>query len=80
VTYRHIGTGRGTRASSALAFAAVLALAASGSAGAKPRNPDPPAKPETRVAPPRTGVPQPLPLLNRDDRLPEGYQDLVRRR
>ena len=73
---RHsIGTRRAGRAAITLAYAALLVTAASGSAGAKPR-PEPPAKVEPRVAP---RVPQPLPLLNRDERLPEGYQDLVRR-
>lgn len=75
MTRHSIGTRRAGRAAIALASAALLVTAASGSAGAKPR-PEPPAKAEPRVAP---RVPQPLPLLNRDDRLPEGYQDLVRR-
>jgi len=78
VTRHPIGTGRGPRAAIAFALSALLAVGVSGSAGAKPRDPAPPVKAEPRVVP-RTGVPQPLPLLNRDDRLPEGYQDLVRR-
>ncbi|HYJ31600.1 MAG TPA: hypothetical protein VE326_00100 [Candidatus Binatia bacterium] len=76
MTRRVPGTGRARHA--AIALAALLVTAAFGSAGAKPRDPEPPAKPDARV-PSRTNAPQPLPILNRDDRLPEGYQDLVRR-
>lgn len=53
------------------------AASTSASAGAKPREPDPPAKAEKRADP--RAIPQPLPILNRDDRLPEGYQELVRK-
>lgn len=71
-----------TRPSSApvAAFvAAALALAAAAApATAKPRDPDPPDKVEKRMIP-RSAIPQPLPILNRDERLPEGYQDLVRK-
>jgi len=60
-----------------LAMALLVALVAP-PAIAKPHDPDPPAKVKPR-SDPRSGVPQPLPLLNRDDRLPEGYQELVRK-
>jgi TolA-binding protein len=63
-----------------LLFAVAIAAAAAStaaSAGAKPRDPDPPAKAEKRADP--RAYPQPLPILNRDERLPEGYQDLVRK-
>lgn len=59
----------------AVATAAALSSAPA-SAGAKPREPDPPAAAEKRGDP---RAAQPLPILNRDERLPEGYQDLVRK-
>jgi len=46
-------------------------------AGAKPRTPDPPVKIEKQPDPRPTQ--QPLPILTRDERLPDGYQDLVRK-
>jgi len=63
---------------SCVLFVVLLALGiAAASGNAKPRNAEPATKPEpTRQVP---KVEQPLPPLNRDDRLPEGYQDLVRR-
>ena len=61
---------------SLFAAAALAAAIAAAPALAKPRNPDPPATTEKRDPP---AYPQPLPILTRDERLPAGYQDMVRR-
>lgn len=70
------GVGRAAGAALLAAVALGMAVGSPTRAGAKPRNPEPPAKAEPRQQP---AVDKPLPLLNRDERLPEGYQDLVRR-
>lgn len=67
-----------TRPRSALlalaALATVVALTSPAGAKPKPQDTSPPPKPEKRAA-----YPPPLPPLSRDERLPDGYQDLVRR-
>lgn len=58
-------------------FLVVASCVASRPAAAKPRNPDPePPQPPKSTA---RSSPAPLPLLTREERLPDGYQDLVRR-